>query len=141
MRTDTLQSTRNETSPVISGHHAVMLIDFQYDFLADDGKMPVVRNQVSAFIATTQLAVASARKAGDPINAIGNEFRPSDRLMVIARSRGAASTTFSGDIRSRLPRPSIATSLRAKGHSRRIERPPEADQLAINWPSLGKIRI
>jgi hypothetical protein len=30
-----------------------MLIDFQYDFLTDDGRMPVARNQVSTFIAAT----------------------------------------------------------------------------------------
>ena len=30
------------------GRHALMLIDFQVDFLADDGRMPVARNQVAS---------------------------------------------------------------------------------------------
>ena len=80
---------RNSTNARTSGRHALMLIDFQCDFLADDGKMPVARNQVSDVLAAARLAVASARKAGDPIIAIGNEFRRSDRLMNFFR-RGAS---------------------------------------------------
>ena len=93
MTTDSLEQTKtntpNATTSKAAGRHALMLIDFQYDFLADDGRMAVARNQVPAFIAAAQLAVASARKAGDPIIAIGNEFRRSDRLMNFFR-RGAS---------------------------------------------------
>jgi nicotinamidase-related amidase len=82
-------NSRSVSNRKTLGRHALMLIDFQYDFLADDGRMPVARNQVAAFIAATRLAVASAREAGDPIIAIGNEFRRSDRLMNFLR-RGAS---------------------------------------------------
>jgi nicotinamidase-related amidase len=80
---------------VHSGRHALMLIDFQIDFLADNGRMPVARNQVSSVIAATRNALELARKAGDPIIAIGNEFRQSDYLMNLLR-RGASIEGSSG---------------------------------------------
>jgi nicotinamidase-related amidase len=93
MTTNSLEQMKTNTpgaaDPAVSRRHALMLIDFQYDFLASDGRMPVARNQVLAFVAATQLAVTSARKVGDPIIAIGNEFRRSDRLMNLLR-RGAS---------------------------------------------------
>jgi nicotinamidase-related amidase len=78
-----------------SGRHALMLIDFQIDFLADDGRMPVARNQVSSVIAAARLALELARKAEDPIIAVGNEFRQNDYLMNLLR-RGASIEGSSG---------------------------------------------
>jgi nicotinamidase-related amidase len=57
---------------------ALLLIDFQDDFLSDSGRMPVARNQVSAVIAAANAAIDQSQVAGDLILKIGNEFRPSD---------------------------------------------------------------
>ncbi len=104
MTNDGLEPTKiNAATTRASGRHALMLIDFQYDFLADDGRMPVARNQVSDLIAATQIAVASARKAGDPIIAIGNEFRRSDRLMNFFRRGASIAGTAGARWDERLP--------------------------------------
>jgi nicotinamidase-related amidase len=57
---------------------ALLLIDFQDDFLSDSGRMPVARNQVSSVIAAACAAIEQSQVAGDLILKIGNEFRPSD---------------------------------------------------------------
>jgi len=68
---------------------ALLLIDFQDDFLADDGRMPVARDQVEPVLAATRAAITQARAHGDLIVQIGNEFRPRDLVGNLAR-RGAA---------------------------------------------------
>ncbi len=68
---------------------ALLLIDFQRDFLADDGRLPVARHQVGAVIAAANAAVAKARAEGAAIIAIGNEFRPSDWIANIFRRHAA----------------------------------------------------
>lgn len=68
---------------------ALLLIDFQVDFLADDGRMPVARGQVEPVLAATRAAIAQARARGDLIIQIGNEFRPHDLVGNLLR-RGAA---------------------------------------------------
>jgi nicotinamidase-related amidase len=93
LRNDARRQTLNGS--IHSGRHALMLIDFQIDFLADYGRMPVARNQVSPVIAATRIALELARKAADPIIAIGNEFRRSDYLMNLLR-RGASIEGSSG---------------------------------------------
>jgi nicotinamidase-related amidase len=57
---------------------ALLLIDFQEDFLAPSGRMPVDQGQVRPVIAPAQQAVNEAQRNGDPIVKIGNEFRRSD---------------------------------------------------------------
>jgi len=69
------------TGASASEHPALMLIDFQVDFLADDGRMPVDRNQVLSVLAATPFAMEAAHTARDQIIAVGNEFRRSDYLM------------------------------------------------------------
>ncbi len=64
---------------------ALLLIDFQDDFLEPDGKMPVSRAQVTPVLAAAARAVAAARQAGDLVLAIGNEFRPDDYFMNLLR--------------------------------------------------------
>src|ERR1700759_2863781 len=68
---------------------ALLLIDFQDDFLSDDGRMPVARNQVEPVLAATRAAITQAQARGDPIVQIGNEFRSRDLIGNLMR-RGAA---------------------------------------------------
>jgi nicotinamidase-related amidase len=68
---------------------ALLLIDFQYDFLSDEGRMPIARHQVFPVIAAANAAIDHARAAAIDIIAIGNEFRPNDRLMNLLRRKAA----------------------------------------------------
>jgi nicotinamidase-related amidase len=68
---------------------ALLLIDFQDDFLADSGRMPVARDQVEPVLAATRAAIAQAQARGDLIVQIGNEFKPRDLVRNLMR-RGAA---------------------------------------------------
>lgn len=68
---------------------ALLLIDFQDDFLADSGRMPVAREQVESVLAATRAAISQAQARGDLIVQIGNEFRPHDLIGNLMR-RGAA---------------------------------------------------
>jgi len=70
-------------------YRALLLIDFQDDFLADDGRMPVARDQVEPVLAATRAAIAQAQDRSDLIVQIGNEFKPHDLIGNLAR-RGAA---------------------------------------------------
>jgi nicotinamidase-related amidase len=77
----------------------LLLIDFQHDFLDTHGKMPVNPAHVQPVLGAAARAIAEARQGGDLIVAVGNEFRPGDRLMnlfrrhaSIAGSPGAAWT-------------------------------------------------
>jgi nicotinamidase-related amidase len=89
----------NLTTEMATGRRALLLIDFQRDFLEASGRMPVARDQVSLVLSAAAQAVAEARKEGDLVVAIGNEFRPGDFLMnalrrhaSIAGSEGASWT-------------------------------------------------
>jgi nicotinamidase-related amidase len=68
---------------------ALLLLDFQDDFLASDGRMPVARDQVEPVLVATRAAIAQAQARGDLIIQIGNEFRPRDVVGNLMR-RGAA---------------------------------------------------
>jgi nicotinamidase/pyrazinamidase len=73
----------------MSNRHALILIDFQNDFLNADGRMPVAQTQVGPALAAAARAVAAARGRGDLIVAVGNEFRANDWLMNLLRRRAA----------------------------------------------------
>lgn len=68
---------------------ALLLLDFQHDFLSDQGRMPVARNQVAPVIAAANAAITWAREAGIDIIAIGNEFRTGDWFMNLLRKNAA----------------------------------------------------
>ena len=76
-------------SNLTGANTALLLIDFQSDFLDDVGRMPVARNQVSPVLEAAGKAVVAARAKGQLIVAIGNEFRRADWLMNIIRRRAA----------------------------------------------------
>lgn len=68
---------------------ALLLIDFQQDFLADDGRMPVARDQVTPVLTAAGAAIGRAQRDGDLIVKIGNEFRPGDRAGNLLRRHAA----------------------------------------------------
>jgi nicotinamidase-related amidase len=68
---------------------ALLLIDFQRDFLADDGRMPVARDQVAPVLSATRAAIAQARADGDLIVKVGNEFRRGDLIGNLLRRQAA----------------------------------------------------
>jgi nicotinamidase-related amidase len=64
---------------------ALMLIDFQADFLDDNGRMPVARAHVAPMMAAAAEAVELFKRRGRPVVAVGNEFRRRDLVMNILR--------------------------------------------------------
>jgi nicotinamidase-related amidase len=68
---------------------ALLLIDFQEDFLAPSGRMPVDQDQVQPVLEAAQHAVDEAQRNGDLIVKIGNEFRPSDVIGNVFRHHAA----------------------------------------------------
>ena len=68
---------------------ALLLIDFQRDFLADDGRMPVARSQVAPVLVATRAAIGAAQRDGVLIVKIGNEFRRSDVIGNFRRRHAA----------------------------------------------------
>jgi nicotinamidase-related amidase len=68
---------------------ALLLVDFQKDFLASDGRMPVDQGQVRPVIEAAQRAVDNAHSDGDLIVKIGNEFRRSDMIGNAVRHHAA----------------------------------------------------
>jgi nicotinamidase-related amidase len=65
-------------TPAGSARRALLLIDFQKDFLEPAGRMPVDPSQVEPAINAAQNAVEEARSNGNVIVKIGNEFPSSD---------------------------------------------------------------
>ena len=68
---------------------ALLLIDFQKDFLSPSGRMPVDQGQVQPVIEAARRAVDKAQTNGDLIVKIGNEFRPSDVIGNLFRRHAA----------------------------------------------------
>jgi len=64
---------------------ALVLIDFQNDFIEPTGRMPVDQGQVASVLQAARQAIGQAQSAGDVVVAIGNEFRPRDYLMNLLR--------------------------------------------------------
>ena len=64
---------------------ALMLIDFQADFLNDGGRMPVARAHVAPTLAAAAVALDLFRRHGRPVIAVGNEFRRGDIVMNLIR--------------------------------------------------------
>jgi nicotinamidase-related amidase len=68
---------------------ALLLLDFQEDFLDPDGRMPVAGEQVQPVITAAGQAVAGAHADGDLVIRIGNEFRWSDLIGNLFRRHAA----------------------------------------------------
>jgi nicotinamidase-related amidase len=91
-----------------SNRHALILIDFQNDFLNEHGKMPVARAQAAPALAAAASAVAGARRRGHLIIAVGNEFRPNDWFMNLLRRRAAIAGSIGAAWCESLPLEGIA---------------------------------
>jgi nicotinamidase-related amidase len=92
----------------MSNRHALILIDFQNDFLSADGRMPVAQTHVAPALAAAAHAVAAARGRGDVIIAVGNEFRADDWFMNLLRRRAAIAGSAGAAWCERLPLEAIA---------------------------------
>jgi nicotinamidase-related amidase len=79
-------ATAEETGPRA---RALLLLDFQRDFLADDGRMPVARVHVAPVLAAARRAAEQALLSGDLVVKVGNEFRRSDIIGNLLRRRAA----------------------------------------------------
>jgi nicotinamidase-related amidase len=82
-----------KTIPEPPADGALMLIDFQADFLDDDGRMPVARAHVAPMIAAAADAVELFRRCGRPVVAVGNEYRRGDVVMNILRRNASLEGT------------------------------------------------
>jgi nicotinamidase-related amidase len=93
----------NSTTNSAGERRALLLIDFQLDFLESSGRMPVARGQVLPVLSAAAKAIAEARKAGDVIVAIGNEFRRGDILMNVLRRNASIAGSPGSRWTERLP--------------------------------------
>lgn len=84
---------------------ALLLIDFQRDFLEPEGRLPVRMSQVSPMLAAAGAAITRYRDAGRPVIAIGNEFRPGDWLMNLLRRHASIAGSAGAAWDPRLPLP------------------------------------
>lgn len=100
----------------------LLLIDFQRDFLADDGRMPIARNQLEPLIAGANTAIAEARARGLPIVAIGNEFAPTDRVMNLLRRNAAVAGSPGAAWDERVPQNGAAYFAKTRGDAFSNER-------------------
>lgn len=64
---------------------ALLLLDFQEDFLSPDGRMPVAEHQVTPVLSMARRAMMDAAQNGDFVAAIGNEFKRSAYITNIFR--------------------------------------------------------
>jgi nicotinamidase-related amidase len=64
---------------------ALLLIDFQCDFLSPKGRKPVDQTQVRPVLEAAARAIEDFRSSGLPIVAVGNEFRRFDPLNIFRR--------------------------------------------------------
>src|SRR5579872_5202958 len=54
---------------------ALLLLDFQEDFLSPNGRMPVAHQQVQPVLSRARQAMMDAARDGDLVVAVGNEFK------------------------------------------------------------------
>lgn len=91
-----------EDRTAASPKQALLLIDFQRDFLAADGRMPVARTHVDGAIAAARAAIGQARVSGQLVVKIGNEFKPNDLVRNILRHHAAMAGSPGADWDPRL---------------------------------------
>jgi nicotinamidase-related amidase len=80
-----------------------MLLDFQNDFLADRGRMPIARSHAQSAVAAANAALTEARAAGIVIFAVGNAFRRRDWLSNAFRRNAALDGSWGAQWDTRVP--------------------------------------
>jgi nicotinamidase-related amidase len=70
-------------------HEALLLVDFQYDFLASSGRMPVGEENARRVIDIANSMAALFEKRGCPIVFIHNQFKASDVIRNFFRRHAA----------------------------------------------------
>jgi len=75
--------------PSDATRRALLLIDFQRDFLAPNGRMAVHQGQVDSLIQAAQKAIDEAQARGDLIVKIGNEYPRHDVVGNLFRHHAA----------------------------------------------------
>jgi nicotinamidase-related amidase len=92
------------TDPQSRQKRALLLIDFQRDFLRGSGRLPVAASQVEPVIEAANRAQRQARAEGVTIIAIGNEFRRRDWLANLFRRFAALAGSAGARWDERVPR-------------------------------------
>jgi nicotinamidase-related amidase len=92
------------TNPPGKQKRALLLIDFQRDFLTASGRLPVAAGQVQPVIDAANRATARARADGAAVIAIGNEFRRRDWLGNLLRRFAALAGSDGARWDERVPR-------------------------------------
>jgi nicotinamidase-related amidase len=87
--TRTERNTAEVTDTTNTTRRALLLIDFQEDFLAPGGRMPVQQSQVQPALEAARRMVDEALVKDDLIVKIGNEFRQSDVIGNLFRHHAA----------------------------------------------------
>ncbi len=81
------------TAPAIPAYAhprtAVLAVDLQRDFLADDARLPVARTQIEPLVRASNALLDSARDRGVRVVYIGNEFSESDWIANLLRRHAA----------------------------------------------------
>lgn len=72
---------------------ALLLLDYQHDFLEPTGKMPVSSTHVEPMLASTQLVLDRASDQCAHVVAVTNEFPPSQIIRNLLRRRAALAGT------------------------------------------------
>ncbi len=75
--------TEETTIPALDS--ALVLLDFQFDFLDKKGRMPVARAHVQPTLDGARRAIDHFRAHSRPVVAIGNEFKRGDAVMNLLR--------------------------------------------------------
>lgn len=82
---------------------ALLLLDFQADFLDDEGRLPVCRSHVEPAVAAAADAIRAFRQRGRPVIAIGNEFHRGDFVRNLFRRHAALAGSSGARWDRRLP--------------------------------------
>jgi nicotinamidase-related amidase len=83
---------------------AVLAVDLQRDFLADDGRMPIARDQREGVIVASNAVLDAAVKTGTSVVYIGNEFPASDWVLNFFRRSAAVQGSRGAELDPRVHR-------------------------------------
>ena len=87
---------------------AVLAVDLQRDFLADDARMPIARPQIGPLIRASNAVLDSAHARGWRVVTIGNEFPPGPSLRNLIQHDAALRGSSGAAIDPRVSRVSDA---------------------------------